>query len=145
MMEHAMGAEGSGAMSGQHEKMAFQNLLKQVRALMSMTGNGEGGEGEEDYLDPESLLQGAKEGSPAEEMAESPAAEKAEMASGEEDGDEYGEDGEELGKDIPGEKLDPAEMEAFFKKRPGADRKPLKGLRIGMTEVSVKPGFKKKV
>lgn len=148
MMEHAQMAHGGAAMGPEAEKAAFQNILKQVRSLMALTGNGaEEGEGKEDFLDPESLLAGAKEGSPAEEAAESPEEEKKELASGDdgEDGGDYDEEGEQMGKDIPGEKFDPEEMKDFFNKRPGADRKPLKGMRIGMTEMSVKPlGFKNK-
>jgi hypothetical protein len=120
------------------EQEAFKELLMKVRAAQVKEPPQD-----DEYLDPESL--GAEEGGelppemtgaegelPPEEGAEGleglEGLEEEEMAAG----------GAEQ------EPFDPAEMLEFFGKRAGSDRKPLKGLQVGMNEAPAAEGRKKK-
>jgi hypothetical protein len=115
---------------GPEEKQAFMSLLDQVRSLMAANGISEDGsdsegEGKEDYLDPESLLASKEE-------------------KGESVADQASEGSEDLettdsGAPMHDEKFDPKEAMDFFSKRPGMDRKPMKGIKVGMTEIQMTP------
>lgn len=141
MMDHGMGGSCSP-----EEKEAFKNILQQVRSLMSSKGISESdldtGDGKDDYLDPETLLAsaGKDKNQKSSEIGGSDIVGLDTDSSGDSDEDESPEEeAMESPMDESKEPFDPKEAMDYFKKRVGSDRKPLKGVKIGMTEIAMAP------
>lgn len=138
--------ESEGMNPEQSMKMkALKEMIEKIQGLLGSPEGDEGSEGE-DYLDPETL--GEK---PAEKGGEMLAALSTDTGDGEdesmsEDADVDDSEGQSAmgGED----KLDPDELLSFFNKKSGGDRKPLKGMKLGMSEISMTPmqkGMKKRI
>lgn len=109
-----MYGQNQGGNDHEAEFNAIQSLLDKVRGSMAKDSGEE--QVEEDFLDPETL--GQEESA---SLETEPTSEVSEDVGG-------------LESEPEEEKFDPASVMEFLQKKPGMDRKPLKGMKVGMSE-----------
>lgn len=132
---------------------AVKDMLDKIRGVIGGSEVDKDG-GSDDYLDPDKLGQDAssKAGDVTSLLAK---AAKPDGMGSEDDMGDSDEESESPDEDMTGgdeptdpmsamgggasDKLDPEELMNFFNKKAGSDRKPLKGMKIGMSEISMSP------